>query len=104
MPSSYLFALQIIITVFLVILILFQRSNNDGIVNTRSDSHLPTTSQISFINKTTIFFIILFMGNSLFLAKQSIDQYKQDSKIIESLKGKSQLSKEEDPLLIPKME
>lgn len=103
MQNIYLFAFQILITVLLTLVIIFQKSSSDGIINSKSDSSVPTNSQMSFVNKITILFIVLFIGNSLLLARNSIKRYKDNKSLISSLKDKDQIVEQND-VNVPKME
>ena len=107
---SFLFGFQIFITILIALVIVFQKSSSDGIVTSNIGGTIPSSSQASFISKLTIFLICVFMINSLFLAKNSINEYKHSKSIITSLENKTLENKSpdvetnEENIAVPKME
>ena len=103
--SSLLFGFQIFITVLIALVIVFQKSSSDGIVTSNLGGNIPSNSQTSFISKFTIFLICLFMANSLFLARNYINEYKKNKQIITSLENKSEIKElNEEEINVPKIE
>jgi preprotein translocase subunit SecG len=85
--SSILFGFQIFITILIALVIVFQKSSSDGIVSSNMGNQLPNNSQTSFISKFTIFLVVVFMANSLLLAKDSVNKYTKEKSIITSLEN-----------------
>ncbi len=102
---SLLFGVQIFITILIALVIVFQKSSSDGIVTSNLGNSIPSSSQTSFISKFTMFLVFIFMANSLFLARHSINEYKQNKSIITSLENKSATTEiNEENVGVPKME
>jgi preprotein translocase subunit SecG len=103
--SSILFGFQIFITILIAVVIVFQKSSSDGIVSSNVGNQLPSNAQTSFISKFTIFLVVVFMANSLFLAKDSINKYTKEKSIITSLENEPAIAEGgEKGADVPKME
>lgn len=101
----FLFGFQIFITILLSLVIIFQKSSSDGIVVSNAVGQMPSRSQATFISKFTILLILIFMANSLLLAKNSLNKHSNDKSIIQSLENEHmQEDKAVDGTNVRKME
>lgn len=68
--TSALFILQILLTIFIVILVLLQKSSGGGLVNYSgsNDSLFGAKGPASFLSKLTLFFGALFLANTIALS------------------------------------
>lgn len=75
------FVIQIIVAVLLVLVILMQKTSSDGLAGLGGGSNNLMSSKASanFLTKLTIILAILFMSNSLILAKLSMLTNKETS-------------------------
>ncbi|WHA04832.1 preprotein translocase subunit SecG [Candidatus Bandiella numerosa] len=102
---SFLFGFQIFITILISLVIIFQKSSSDGIVVSNAGGQMPSRSQTSFISKFTIFLILIFMANSLLLAKNSVNKHSDEQSIIKSLESEhAHEDKVAGETNVPKME
>ena len=96
--------LQIFITILISLIIVLQKSGSDGILP-NSNNQVSGVSRVTFINKVTIALIFIFMTNSLFLARSSLNKSTDNKSIVRSLEGKEML---QDKIIndtdVPKME
>ena len=101
--TNFLFALQIFIAIVMSSVIILQKCSGDGIVTVNYNSQIPNNTQHSFIDKLVIFLILIFMINSLVLAKNATSQTKGNLSLTETLENRSNVT---DPVLnnIVKME
>ena len=81
----FLLGFQIFITILISVVIVLQKSSSNGIIVNNYSSNILGSSQYFIVSKITIFFIFMFMVNSLVLAKISINQRTKNSTIIKSL-------------------
>ena len=101
----FLFGFQIFITILLSLVVIFQKSSSDGIVVSNAGGQMPSRSQATFISKFTILLILIFMANSLLLAKNSASEHGNDKSIIKSLENEYiHEDKVTDRTNVPKME
>ncbi|AIL64851.1 preprotein translocase subunit SecG [Rickettsiales bacterium Ac37b] len=75
------FVIQIIIAVLLVLVILMQKTSSDGLAGLGGSSNnlMSSKSSANFLTRLTIILAILFMLNSLILAKLSMGENKETS-------------------------
>jgi preprotein translocase subunit SecG len=73
--EDILLILQAVTVAFLIILVLLQKSNADGLSGLAGGGHgiFSGRSSANILTKLTFFFAAVFMVNSLFLAKINID-------------------------------
>ena len=100
--SPFLFGFQIFITILVSLIIVFQKSSSDGIVSSNSGSQVSSRSQTMFISKITVMLIFIFMMNSIFLARESIDGSNSIIKSLENEIAPKYRVKDENN--VPKME
>lgn len=67
---SFLFVTQIVLTIFIVILVLLQKSSGGGLVNYsgNNDSVFGAKGPAGFMAKVTLFFGALFLANTIALS------------------------------------
>ncbi|MFV9875557.1 MAG: preprotein translocase subunit SecG [Rickettsiales endosymbiont of Dermacentor nuttalli] len=75
------FVIQIIIAVLLVLVILMQKTSSDGLAGLGSSSNNLMSSKASanFLTRFTVILAVLFISNSLILAKLSMNAHKESS-------------------------
>ena len=75
-----------LLSIALIMIIIFQKSNSEGIIST---TYSPSTvrNATSIIRKITILLIFCFFTNSLFLARHGILTQKDAKTFINSLEG-----------------
>jgi preprotein translocase subunit SecG len=97
-----LLVIQIILAIFLVLVILLQKTSGDGLSSMASNpARMGMTGQRSatdFLTKTTAVLAVLFMVNSLVLARVVSKQEKNLSIIEKSLEEKKSQEKVEVPI------
>ena len=75
----FLFILQILVAIFLIIIVLFQSSDEDSLggigAGASKTNHLARRSSIDGITKTTIILGVILMINSIFLTMLSSKKY-----------------------------
>ena len=102
---SILFSFQIFITILITLFVISQKSNNDGMLGHTTGFQIPSKSQASFVSKFTTLLILIFLINSLLLARNSIVQHNSNQSLMKSLENESvNETKVSDDDNVPKME
>jgi preprotein translocase subunit SecG len=86
--ATALLILQMVIVLALVGIILIQKSSSDGLSGLSGGGHNMISSRAAsnFLTKTTAVLAMAFMINSLALAKFAVQDTKETTKVIESIK------------------
>ena len=69
---TFLSILQIFVTIFVSLFIVFQKSNNDNMIIKNINNPAFNKSHNLFANKCIMFLVFIFITNSLLLSKYSM--------------------------------
>ena len=85
--QSVLIVIQIFLVLTIIILVLMQKSGSDGTANLAGggNSLISSRTSATFLSKATMLLAILFMVNSLLLARLSYQQGGASRVIIEQI-------------------
>lgn len=82
----FLFGFQIFIAILISFIVIFQNSSSDGIIS-NSNGAINHVSQNTFIGKSVMILIFIFMANSVILSRYSAHKLENDHRIIHSLES-----------------
>lgn len=89
---SFLISLQFIIVVLLAISVLVQKTDTDGLSGLSGGSAqfggVPKRGKGNFLTKTTMFLGVLFMLNSIIIAKIFVNEVRESKAITEGIDDK----------------
>lgn len=92
--------LQVIIVILMVLAILLQKNGEDSLAGLSGSGTGIVSSRASgnFLSKTTMILAILFMANSLVLAKLSTQDSRKAKTLLEELDSKQESKSLEAPI------
>ena len=92
---TFFYWLQIFISVSLIIMVLFQRSSSDGIISSSVNANVASNAG-SLARKITVFLILCFFLNCLYLASDQLSKQHSKQDLIGSLDGQSLAEEDRD--------
>ena len=92
--TTLLLVLQIFIIILLTALILLQKSKSGSFISGNTNSYISEKAYSSFITKFTMFLAVIFMANSLVLAKIEVNKNLSVKSLIKSLEIKKEQPKD----------
>ncbi len=101
--TTVLTIFQVFVVLILVLLVFMQKNNSEGVANLTGSSANSIVGKDfnNILSKCTMLLAILFMANSLFLAKLSNDEYRSAKSLIHGNMNdiKSESNKEDDKVI-----